>query len=289
MKPQFNLRVSSRPIRGNPSTKAEAEVIRKSVSDKSEQLAEAVAWCKENNARGQAALRTGQFPLVKDRETINRRLDNKIINGQERSYCTILTHDEEECVVTYLKNKNRCMQAVNKKELEKMILDILRIRKYSNARFKGGRKYQKLSNNAMSALEKGKLSRSFWLRFNAKHKSLTIKRQGKVSINRALNCTRQMACEHLDALAQELIDAGIMTDSKQVEEGIWNGNIDTSRIFNCDETPQFINYGVDGTATGLVYAGRGDACQRIYRENRECVTIQPFVSLAGIVHLFKYF
>ena len=74
MKPQFKLRVSSRPIRGNPSTKAEAEVIRKSVSDKNEQLAEAVAWYKENNARGQAALRTGQFPLVKDRETINRRL-----------------------------------------------------------------------------------------------------------------------------------------------------------------------------------------------------------------------
>ena len=90
-------------------------------------------------------------------------------------------------MVTYLKNKNRCMQAVNKKELEKMILDILRIRKYSNAKFKGGRKYQKLSNNAMSALEKGKLSRSFWLRFNAKHKSLTIKRQGKVSINRSMD------------------------------------------------------------------------------------------------------
>ena len=42
MKPQFKLRVSSRPIRGNPSTKAEAEVIRKSVSDKNVQLAEAV-------------------------------------------------------------------------------------------------------------------------------------------------------------------------------------------------------------------------------------------------------
>lgn len=41
------------------------------------------------------------------------------------------------------------------------------------------------------------MSRSFWLRFNAKHSSLTIKRQGKVSINRALNCNREMACEHL--------------------------------------------------------------------------------------------
>ena len=79
-----------------------------------------------------------------------------------------------------------------------------------------------------------------------------------------------------------------MTDSEQVEEGIWKGKIDTSRIFNCDETPQFINYGVDRTCTGLVYAGRGDACQRMYRENRECVTIQPFVSLAGNFFIFFF-
>ena len=156
MKPEFELRLCSRRSRGNPSTKAEAKVIRKSICEKNEQLDEAVAWCKANNARGQAALKTGQFPLIRDRETINRRLDGKIINGQERQYCTILTHDEEECVVTYLRNKNRCMQAVNKKELEKIILDILRIRQYANAKFKGGRKYQKLSSNAISALKKGK-------------------------------------------------------------------------------------------------------------------------------------
>ena len=53
------------------------------------------------------------------------------------------------------------------------------------------------------------------------------------------------------------------------------------RIFNHDETPQFINYGVDGTPNGLVYAGRGDACQKMIRENRECVTIHPFVSFDG--------
>ena len=42
--------------------------------------------------------------------------------------------------------------------------------------------------------------------------------------------------------------------------------------------PQFINYGVDGTPNGLVYAGRGESCQKMIRENRECVTIHPFVS-----------
>ena len=78
-----------------------------------------------------------------------------------------------------------------------------------------------------------------------------------------------------------------MKDNEQIDDGIWKGKIDTSRIFNCDETPQFVNYGVDGTSTGLVYAGKGEACQKIYRENRECVTIQPFVSLAGDLAMFQ--
>ena len=55
----------------------------------------------------------------------------------------------------------------------------------------------------------------------------------------------------------------------------------TSRVFNNDETPQFINCGVDGTSSGLVYAGKGDQCQKMLRENRECVTIHPFVSFSG--------
>ena len=85
---------------------------------------------------------------------INRNLDGKVINCQERSYCTILTNEEEECIVSFLKNKNRCMQAVNEKDREKLILEVLRIRKYTNKKMGGGRKYQKLSNNAKSALEK---------------------------------------------------------------------------------------------------------------------------------------
>ena len=54
MKPQFNLRVCSQRSRGNPSIKAEAVVVRKSMSKKKKLLAEAVAW--RNGARGQAAL-----------------------------------------------------------------------------------------------------------------------------------------------------------------------------------------------------------------------------------------
>ena len=57
-------------------------------------------------------------------------------------------------IVQYVKNKNRCMQAINKKELEKLILDVLRVRDYTNRKLKGGRKFVKLSQNAKTALEK---------------------------------------------------------------------------------------------------------------------------------------
>ena len=43
-----------------------------------------------------------------------------------------------------------------------------------------------------------RLGRSFLRRLNAKHSSLTMKRQGTISMNRALNCTRNMATDHLD-------------------------------------------------------------------------------------------
>ena len=85
----------------------------------------------------------------------------------------------------------------------------------------------------------------------------------------------------IDELAAELIETGIFTAAVQEESGVWAGNIDVSKIFNHGETPQFINYGVDGTPNGLVYAARGDSCNKLIKENRESVTINPIVSCSG--------
>ena len=87
----------------------------------------------------------------------------------------------------------------------------------------------------------------------------------------------------VDAPAVELVEAGIMTEANKLKSGIWTGNIDTTRIFNQDETPQFVNYGVDGTPSGLVFAGKGETCSKLLRENRECITKHPFVSFSGTI------
>ena len=38
-----------------------------------------------------------------------------------------------------------------------------------------------------------------------------------------------MACNHLDDLTEESIPAGTMKYSQQLESGVWNSDIDTSR------------------------------------------------------------
>ena len=46
--------------------------------------------------------------------------------------------------------------------------------------------------------------------------------------------------------------------------------------------PQFIDYGVSSSATkALTYCGRGEKCERIKQENREYVSIEPYVSFDG--------
>ena len=87
-----------------------------------------------------------------------------------------------------------------------------------------------------------------------------------------------MSCNHLNELAEELIKTKIFIDAIQLETGVWQGDIDTTRVYNHDETPQFVNCGVDGTPNCLMYAGQGESCQRMIRQNRECVTVHPFVS-----------
>ena len=162
MKPKskFRIRVNLKSTL-NPSSKAEAIIARKATNAKNEQLAKAMDWCRERKVRGHTAIKSGLFPLIKDRETINRRLDGKVSNGRERQYCSILTEDEEMSIVAYIKNKNRALQGVGRPELTKLIMDVLKIRSYANKKMKGGRKYVALSNNAKDAMEKNKYTLFF--------------------------------------------------------------------------------------------------------------------------------
>ena len=165
------------------------------------------------------------------------------------------------------------------KEADEVIIKILQIRKSVNKA--GGRKHIKLSKYAKDVLQRKKVGRSFWRRFQAQHPKLAKKRVNKVSVSRGLNCTRQMAIEYIDELAEELIDTGIATSMKQIEPGRWKGDIDTSRIWAHDETPQFVSYNSSGNSRALVLGTKGEDCAKLIKENRDCITVQPFSSFKG--------
>ena len=80
--PKLHLRVKSRvSVSGKPNSKAETIVKQKGIEEKELQLSNANRWCQENIKRGHAALKTGLFPLIKDRGTIDRRLDGTTQRG----------------------------------------------------------------------------------------------------------------------------------------------------------------------------------------------------------------
>ena len=275
----FKLRIQpvQRPtrIRNKAGAKIDAKIHRA----RQAALDDALQYCKDNECSASAAIATGLFTNV-SRLSLWRRLTGAVKHGRERDYCRILTSAEESTLVDIIKNCNRCYSPLNRKDVTKLIINILKVRKENNKRLRS-RNCTKLSTNAQRVLETNSLGRRFWTRFQASHPDLSIKRKGNVSVNRALNCTREMAVKHIDELAEELQKAGIMENATRERDGVWTGKIDVTRVFNHDETPQFVQYGIDGTPSGLYFAATGEACQQLIQENRECVTIQPFVSFAG--------
>ena len=107
---KFTMRIKNKTdiLRGTRHlSAAHDKMIYKTTRVKEEQLNAAVEYCRENDCKGYAALSTGRFPMIKDPRTINNRLENIIVTGEEKSYSTILTKTEEEKFVKYLLNKNR--------------------------------------------------------------------------------------------------------------------------------------------------------------------------------------
>ena len=117
-KVNYSLKLKRKLERDSTSI-AGAKIARKRTDAKNDQLAKAVKYCQENECRGHSALKTGMFPLIKDRQTNNRRLDGKVQTGDERSYCTILTDAEERSIVAYAKNKNGFVSHYNRQLIVK--------------------------------------------------------------------------------------------------------------------------------------------------------------------------
>ena len=81
-----------------------------------DEISAAVKYCVENDCKGYKAITSGLFPTIKNSRTINRCLPKEnqskkakpvIMEGEEKSYCHILTTEKENSLANYFKNKNR--------------------------------------------------------------------------------------------------------------------------------------------------------------------------------------
>ena len=80
---------------------ADDKVLHRIKVEKEKQLVAATEYCKKVNCKGYAALKTGEFPLIRDHRTINRRLldkndKNHLATGDGRKHLRLITNHEEE-------------------------------------------------------------------------------------------------------------------------------------------------------------------------------------------------
>lgn len=160
--------------------------------------------------------------------------------------------------------RNAAPQALSTLEIKKLILDLLERRRLTNA--KGG-KIIPLSANAQHALETRSIGTVFWNRFWAAHPKLKVGHFTHASRKRTGACEREVAEQHLKALLGELVELGIASP-----EGVL---LFPGRVYNSDETPQFLNYGCS-QRTALRVGERGIEIVKYTDEVRTCVTLAPF-------------
>ena len=158
------------PARKVSKTKFDHKVKQKRIEGREKQLRAAVRYFRENNCKGSAAISAGICPDIKDPRTIKKYLNGELAIGNEKEYCSVLTNDEEDLLVKYIKDKSRALQPTKRKDLNKVIIQMLKLRVAVNKKQKGGgRKYIPLLKSARTALSNGHAGRAFWLRFNEKH------------------------------------------------------------------------------------------------------------------------
>ena len=138
----------------HPATSAKAVVVKGIRKEKQDELRKAVAYCKESNVRGYAAIANKICPSIKDPRTINKYLDGRDLEKSKREDSRIMTDEEEAILVRFLKNKSRALQGINRKETSLFIHDMLKVREHLNKRKKGGRGYKPITRSGKDFLMK---------------------------------------------------------------------------------------------------------------------------------------
>ena len=96
-------------------------------------MQQAVAYCRHNNCKGYKAIADLNLQYCKDPRTINACLEKEVVAGEKQR---ILTTHEERTLVRYMINRNQACQGLNDDQVSGVVLNILRVRRERNRRFK---------------------------------------------------------------------------------------------------------------------------------------------------------
>ena len=153
-----------RPAKTNAQTKAEG------AKEREKMINEAVAYCHENDCRGDRALsrNPNRWPGL-HRSSINRALDGRKGHAVKQ----ILTEIERTDLAETLHQGADAGFAYRAKDRNSAVMDILEWRQICNK--KGGRKFVKLTPAALKAMRRGKCSKHFWRKFYADFPGLELK------------------------------------------------------------------------------------------------------------------
>lgn len=231
------------------------------------QLESALAYCRNKSCGARKALteNPGRWPDV-TRSTLHAKLSQKSKQTAKEHKDAILTRQERKDLAETMRRAADGGCAMRKVDRDYAVLDILRWRKSQNA--VGGRGFSVLSGPAKSTLKNGKASKVFWRKFfkdftdlHPNHKVVTT------SMQRAKQCTREVAAEHLDKLRKTAAKLGIYDlEADRFVPGK-QGN-----IIWLDEMNQFFNYLLAPGNNLYRTARRGQRARQASSENRGTFT-----------------
>ena len=259
-----------------PKSAAEYQLNKQHAAEYERQMDGALAYLEAEDEAGQIkgavdrALTSQRWPLVK-RASLFQRWKVRDAAVKKSDGRSILSEGEEELLVNWIKQKNDAHQSVSRTEIESTVIAMLQLRRETNRR---GGTIIPLSNAALQTLLHGKLSQIFFTRFFADHPELNEGTASQTSQRRTGACTRGTAEKHIAGLVKVLTELGIMEADGTISPE------NCRRIFNCDETPQFINYAVCVRTLRRVGV-KGKRPTKYRKEVRESVTISPMISLDG--------
>lgn len=196
---------------------------------------------------------------------------------KRRDHRSILTQVELEDLAATMRESALAGLPFSRSDRNSAVCDILLWRQSKNST--GGRAYVKLSRYARHVLQTKKAGKAFWNAFFKKFPCLTRGQAKETAFNRAKQCSKPVAEDHIKKIKETLSRLGIYDLEKDCFVPGKLGN-----LIWLDECPNFFKYNLKRGSARLVTYLKGLVAKIPVQENRGTFTIDA--ALGGDGYLY---